>query len=127
MPDEIDDNEWLSQYGTIHRLVDGEPFKCCPPYDQEELSMVRGRCTPDEVATSVNPRRTTGAAPGEGVRHATAGELRDAGFRVWHSPTRRNPDHVSVATVDSGGTWTDDDKARFNACFKPPEWKEGHL
>jgi hypothetical protein len=127
---ELGDDEWLSQYGTIHHPIDGDPFKCRPTWGQVELSLIRGRRSVDEAAKSVNRKRSTGAFPGEGVRYVTAGRLREAGFRVWHSPTAFNPNHVSVATMDPDGVWTDDDKKRFVACFDAldeSEWKEGRL
>lgn len=127
--DEIEDDEWLSQYGSYAQLINNEPFKCCPAYGQVDLSFLRGRAMLDEAARSVNRRKTTGATPGDGVRYITAGSLRAAGFRVWHSPTRLNPSHVSVANVDGSAVWTDDEIDAFKVCLTDAEckWKEGHL
>jgi hypothetical protein len=54
-------------------------------------------------------------------RSTTVGRLRDAGFRVIHSPTKRNRLHVSVfpPLMPSGETaeWDDKMAILFDACF----------
>lgn len=126
--EEIKDHEWLSQYGSLVQLISDEPFKYCPAYGQDELSFIRGQVTLDEAARSVN-RRKQHATVGDGVRYITAGSLRSAGFRVWHTPTVLNPDHVSVASLDGKAVWTEDEVRAFKACLKGAEceWKEGQL
>ncbi|WP_061297313.1 hypothetical protein [Herbidospora cretacea] len=129
--DDLGDEEWVCQYGTIHSPIDGKPFKCRPSIgeDPQELSLIRGRLDVDKVALMIQRRRPrhVGAMPGEGARHAKVADLRAAGFRVWATPTRANPFHVSVMPLDLQGTWTQDDMERFEGCFEPPDWKEGQL
>jgi hypothetical protein len=127
--EDLDDEDWVSQYGTIHMPISGKPFKGRPPIDGDslELSLLVGKLTPDEAARTVNPRRVQGAMPGDGVRHARVGKLRSAGFLVWRSPTRRIPGHVSVMPIDCGTSWSDDESLRFDDCFESQVWKEGKL
>lgn len=132
MDDELSDEEWVSQYGTIINPIEGKPFKRRPFIDEDpqELSLLRGKLTADEAATAVNRRRINGAIPGDGARHAKVGELRRAGFRVWLTPRPLKPGHVSVAPLDGTGPWTDDDMERFEACFESHNshnWKESNL
>ncbi|WP_182881353.1 hypothetical protein [Microbispora sp. H10949] len=129
MNDDLSDEDWVTQYGTIHKPIEGTPFKRCPSAHEvpRELSLLSGKKTPDEAAMAVNHRRAQGAIPGEGVRYALVGKLRAAGFRVWASPTRRIPGHVSVALVDDARLWTNDERDRFDACFESTSWKEGIL
>jgi hypothetical protein len=100
--DDLKDEDWVSQYGTIHMPIEGMPFKRRPSLDEypQELSLLKGKLTADEAAQAVNRRRTHGAFPGDGSRHALVGKLRAAGFRVWATPTKRIPGHVSVAPLD---------------------------
>ncbi|MEV5553010.1 hypothetical protein AB0L44_05090 [Nonomuraea wenchangensis] len=127
--DDLDDDDWVSQFGTIHAPIGGKPFKCRPfiHEDPQELSLLLGKLTPDEAATTVNRRRAGSALPGDGVRHARVGKLRSEGFRVWRSPTRKIPGHVSVMPLDGNRSWTDDDSQRFDGCFESKAWKEGQL
>jgi hypothetical protein len=127
--EDIADDELLSQYGSCVQLVNGEPFKCKPAYNQTDLSFMRGKATLDEAARSVNRKKVAGATAGDGVRYILAGRLRAAGFRVWHTPTKFNPHHVSVATLDERAEWTDDEVAAFKECFTDAvsKWKEGQL
>jgi hypothetical protein len=127
-PADLSDEDWVSQYGTIHRPIDGLPFKRRPLIDQQpqELSLVRGRLTADEIARAVL-RKRTGALPGEGSRQAQVGKLRASGFRVWATPGRWNPAHVSVMPLDLDGAWKQDDMERFEACFESTDWKEGRV
>ncbi|MFC0862568.1 hypothetical protein ACFHYQ_09700 [Sphaerimonospora cavernae] len=129
MSDDLGDEDWVSQYGTIHKPIEGKPFKRRPSVGEvsQELSLLKGKLTPDQAATAVNHHRVRGAIPGEGVRYALAGKLRADGFRVWASPTRHIPGHVSVALMDDDRLWTHDDMERFDACFESTNWKEGML
>jgi len=127
--EDLKDEDWVSQYGTIHSPIDDRPFKRRPFIDEDpqELSLLKGKVSPDEAAQTVNRRRVHGATPGEGVRHALVGKLRAAGFRVWPSPRKHMPKHVSVALLDGSRPWTHDDRERFDACFESTVWKEGKL
>jgi hypothetical protein len=55
----------------------------------------------------------------------TVGRLREAGFRVVHSPTKSNRLHVSVypPLIESGESaeWGDELAKCFNACFTEDE------
>lgn len=50
----------------------------------------------------------------DAVRYARVGDLRQAGFQVRHTPSRRNPDHASVEWI---GEWSNSVAARFDLCF----------
>lgn len=82
------------------------------PRDSDGLSLIRGRLSTQSAAQYV--RRTKWAYRGDGVRYTTVGALREAGFRVKATPSRRNPIHVSVCYETE---WTDDVTSAFNACF----------
>lgn len=86
----LDENDVLTQYGSKYNLVRGRPFKNKPdPEDElQALSISLGRLDPDEVARQV-VRRRSGAFPGDGARHTTAGRLRKAGFFPWRNATER--------------------------------------
>ncbi|GLX03775.1 hypothetical protein [Microbispora sp. NBRC 16548] len=122
----IGDEEILTQYGNRDRPVKGRPFKDEPvkPQVANAVSLMRGKLTVDE-AVRCFPNRRSAAAPGEGVRYATAGTPREALFRVRFTPNSWNLVRVSVENLDSKRPWTDDDRDRFNACFGDPEWREG--
>src|SRR6185437_13444036 len=89
-----------------------------------DISLLAGRMSVDEAARTVNWRRREGAHPDDGVRYTTVGRLRAAGFRVEASPSALIPGHVSV-TLGGEGNWTEDVKAKFDACFTDTTWKEG--
>ena len=79
----------------------GAPFRDAPRSDRERgLSVIRGKREVEEAERLVKVRLTS---PDNRVRHATVGVLRAAGFAVVHTPTRTNPDHVSV--IWPGDNW----------------------
>jgi hypothetical protein len=51
---------------------------------------------------------------GARARYTSVKALRQAGFRVWHSPTALMKDHVSVQPE---GEWSDAVCDRLEACF----------
>lgn len=118
MPGEvITDDEWLTHHGT--RRADGtEAFRCMlremPGKREADMSLIRGRLTAEEagrarLGLSRNPRR-------DAARHTTAGRLREAGFRVEHTPRLPgSPWHVSVFW--DHGIWDADVGKSFEACF----------
>jgi hypothetical protein len=116
----------LTQYGN-RAYPPGEPFRNMPRAARKEtdISLLAGRMSVDEAARSVNPRRTEGAHPSDGVRYTTVRTLRAAGFQVEASPSALIPGHVSV-TLGSEGDWTDDVRAKLDACFTETTWKEEH-
>jgi hypothetical protein len=74
--------------------------------------MILGEVDASAAAMLVTKRLTPGAT----VRVTSVARLREAGFRVAHSPTRGNPLHVSVYSPDDT-EWGDDLAKRFNSCF----------
>jgi hypothetical protein len=122
----IADDEILTEYGDRERPVNGKPFKDCPvkPHIKNAVSLMRGKLTVSEAVANF-PNRGSGVRKSEGVRYTTAGALREHGFRVEYTPSEWNQVHVSVENLDAKRLWTDDDSARFNACFGEPQWEEG--
>jgi hypothetical protein len=117
-PREIDDGEYVSQYGS--RQTGKAFFWDRPrPRDFDGLSVMIGRLTPEEARQPV--RRDGMASHLDGVRYAKVGDLRALGMEVVHTPSRANPDHVSVRRA---GEWGDEVAGRFNECFEGPQWYE---
>lgn len=114
------DSQELTQYGSsTNPAHDDKPFRQkLRERDQGSVSLMTGHCTPEEASLATGH---IAAQPGDGARYTTAGELRAAGFTVTHSPTRRNPDHVSVAAP---GDWSVDCGEEFAKCFDRVEWLE---
>ena len=113
---------------THHTKNAGE-FLNAPRIETErEVSLLRGRLTTEE-ATRYRVRRGGEAAvkaalERSDVRHTTAGQLRQAGFAVVHTPGRRiNGPHVSVVwpagdpLARQDIPWPDSVEARFTKCF----------
>jgi hypothetical protein len=117
-PEELDDGEWLTQ--RIARGRDAPPEIDRPrPQDRDGVSASRGRKTPAEMYHVV--RKGGHCGPDDGVRHARVGALRDAGFKVRHSPNQRNPDHV---TISYPGDWDDYVALLFKQCFAVRRWNQ---
>jgi hypothetical protein len=116
-PREIDDEEYVSQYGS--RETGGPVFWDKPrPEDTDgALSVVLGVLTPEEARKPV--RRGGAVSASDGVRHARVGDLRAEGMQVVHTPRRENPDHTSVRRA---GVWGDDATGKFNKCFGVAKW-----
>lgn len=89
--------------------------------DLDGLSAIRGVLTPAEAYRLVRSVAARRAPPSglDGVRYARVGDLRDAGFTVAASPTKRNQEHVSIAYP---GVWTDGIAATFDGVFSEPHW-----
>lgn len=104
----IDDEEWLTQYGT-----QGQPFRNEPRWSQEnEVSLLLGRLSVERAAELVTRRRLF--PDHDRTRYTTAGSLRRQGFRVTHTPTKRNSAHVSVGRDDD---WGSSCCTAFDGCF----------
>jgi hypothetical protein len=116
-PQELPDDLRLTQYGERPPIGEGFRDRLREDIGETEISMILG-----EVDASAAALLVTGYLAMAAVRRVTTvGQLRRAGFRVVHSPTKRNRLHVSVypPLVASGETAAWDDRLAdlFNACF----------
>ena len=117
-PREIGDDEYLSQYGSRQG---GKPVFWDQPRttDVDGLSATIGRLTPAGARGFV---RFIGVPTSDdGVRYARAGDLRAKGFKVTHTPSRRNKDHASISYP---GEWDATMEGTFNECWGDPLWHE---
>ncbi|WP_157439381.1 hypothetical protein [Aeromicrobium sp. Root344] len=113
-PEEIADEEVISQRISVGRADINAPR----PKDQNKLSALRGRISPGEAQLIV----TRGKHPlthEDGVRRTTAGELRESGFTVEHTPNNFNPNHVTITYF---GEWDHIAEELFVSCFTEREW-----
>jgi hypothetical protein len=117
---ELADEVTVTQYGEEKPLGAGFRDRLRPEIGETELSMIMGDVDAD--AASILVTRTLSMA--RTCRKTLVGVLREAGFRVEHSPTKANRLHVSVyAPTDNEGLavdWGADLALRFNECFT--EW-----
>jgi hypothetical protein len=107
----------LTQFGEESPGADGFRDRLREHIGETEISMILG-----EVDASAAAVLVTGyLIPGAARRVTTVGCLRDEGFVVVHSPTKRNRLHVSVfPPVTEGGQsveWDDKVAIQFNTCF----------
>lgn len=118
-PYDIDDDQVLTQFGAKQDIVALDPpFRRKPRQGREtNVSLILGRLSPAEASRIV--RRSLAPAPFDGVRYATAGKLRAAGFVVMHTPSRMNPNHVSVSRTTE---WGANEESAFDECFDEPVW-----
>jgi len=114
-PEQIGDEEPLTQYGRADsdEHCSDSRFRCIPRFEdgEQDVSLLRGQLSVEEAAWAVCRRA---ARPGDLVRHTTAQALRNAGFLVSHTPTRRNKGHVSV---EYQGKWTENMRKAFDLAF----------
>ncbi len=123
-PEQIGDAEVLTQYGRDYSNGD-QVFRSRPRYPREvELSMIRGRIGVEKATAYV--RRGAPAGPSDRVRYTTAGVLRAAGFRVQHTPTARNPDHVSISVPLGHVEWDTEQELAFIGVFDETGGGEQH-
>ena len=103
----------VTQYGHVR---DGKPqFRNRPRARIEAgLSVLSGRWSVRD-ATLLVARRDL--RPEDAVRYAQVARLRDVGFSMTPTPTRRNPDH---ATIEFIGSWDDEVGRLFDDCFTEP-------
>jgi hypothetical protein len=99
----------LSQYGTTRH------FRDTPLRGQPGISLVWGQLSAQAAFFVVTGR--TGFSEAHLVRHTQLERLQEAGLRVWHNPTQRNPLHV---TVNYDGDWDPSIAERFEGCFDDP-------
>jgi predicted fused transcriptional regulator/phosphomethylpyrimidine kinase len=102
----------LTQYGSTSG---GKPaFRNCPrEQDGDGVSLIMGRVTAEEASLLVRGRPSFDKAS-DRVRYTSVVRLRAAGFRVRHTPSQRNPRHVSVSRP---GIWSSDVCGAFDMCF----------
>jgi hypothetical protein len=95
---ELGDDETLTQYGQVR--PDGDNFRGQPRFAQgeTEVSMIAGRRTVVDAVGLIASHRAI--KPDDAVRYFTVGVLREADYVVSHTPTGRNPDHVSVSAPE---------------------------
>lgn len=105
----IQDSETLTHYGTTTEEFRNEPRWAT----ESELSLIVGGVDPLLAGDIVRPSGALNDGT-DSARYTTAGALRAEGFDVRHSPTRRNPDHVSVGWP---GDWTMEVSIAFDSCF----------
>jgi hypothetical protein len=100
---EVPDDAVLTQYG---RRTTGQPtFRSAPRFPAEsELSMLWGEMPPLMAALAVRGRI---GDDNDRARACRAGGLRAAGFIVTNTPTKRNPDHISVSVPGGAVKWDD--------------------
>lgn len=88
---------------------------------ETEISMILGEVDANAAAILV----TRHLVPGAVIRVTTAARLREAGFRVLHSPTKGNRLHVSVhpPLTEAGepADWGDELAKLFIECFTVAE------
>jgi hypothetical protein len=116
-PMELPDELRLTQYGERPPFGDGFRDRLRGHIGETELSMILGEVDAPAAAVLV----TRYLAPGATTRVTTARRLREAGFRVIHSPTKTNRLHVSVfpplTSAGEPADWGGKLAALFNACF----------
>lgn len=116
-PIELPGDLRLTQYGEVPPHGEGFRDRLREDIGETEISMILGEV--DSSAAAILVRRFL--APGSATRVTTVRQLRAAGFRVVHSPTKANRLHVSVypplATPEEAAEWDGRMADLFNACF----------
>jgi hypothetical protein len=116
----VADDATVTQFGEKKPVGEGFRDRLRPEIGETEISMILGDVDAD--AASILVTRTL--TPARICRKTLVGVLREAGFRVVHSPTKANRLHVSVyPPTDSEEQETDwgvELADRFNGCFT--EW-----
>lgn len=113
----LDDLEVLTQFGCASNPQGrfGGICRSEPRNFEDALSLIRGDLSVAEAASRVRPSGEN--HEGDVVRKTRVGELRRLDFTVEHSPTKRNPDHVSVYR---NGEWGIDECRTFEDAFGEP-------
>lgn len=96
---EIGDEEILTQYGQ--EGPDGEKFRGQPRFDdtgEQELSMLVGKMTVKEALSYIASHKTV--SPNDSVRYFQVGALRERDYVITHTPSRKNPYHISVSAPE---------------------------
>ncbi len=123
----VRDEEWVTQVTDPHGNFYNEPRD----YRSEvEVSALRGKLQVAEALRYVMKMPPNEAdIARNGVRHAQAGTLREAGFAVVHTPGRRirQSPHVSIVWPDDDPLarqdtpWPADVSLEFNRCLNEDE------
>lgn len=110
---------------------DGSGFRMAPRVDPEEfgVSVMRGTLTLEETFQLVTKGMPLPAPGSRRVRYASVGSLREAGFEVVHTPSRRlaNHPHCSVVVPSQMGEldpivpWDAGVREAFQRCFNESE------
>ena len=106
----IDDAHWLTQYGAQTADQAVANFRSAPRPNEADMSLLLGRLEP-MVAEILVRKYITGTAM---ARYALARSLREAGFKVEHTPSPMNPLHVSVFPATN---WDAASAEGFHSCF----------
>ena len=106
----IQDDHELTQFGTRAADMTTATFRSALRPGETEMSLLLSRLEP--LASELLVRKyVSGTAV---ARYAVTGRLREAGFKVEHTPSSMNPLHVSVfAAAD----WDSDTASLFDSCF----------
>lgn len=107
----VESDDWLTQYG---RHSSG--FRRKPRKSEAAISLILGRLTLEQTVQIVP--ETEEPTEDDRVRYVLAERLIEQGFEALRTPTRKNPDHVSVAWP---GDWDDDVADTFESCFEGAE------
>jgi hypothetical protein len=118
---DLGDDTWLTQWGAHDNLAGGRVFRNRPrpQVDVDGVSLFLGRLRPADASRRL---RVPFEPKVHVVRYVRVGEFRACGFTVTHTPTKRNPAHVSVAFP---GEWADREAERFDACCSDEVREEG--
>jgi hypothetical protein len=114
---ELPDELHVTQYGEEYPVGGGFRDRLREHIGETEISMILGAVDASAAAVLV-----TGWLTPNAVSRVTAvGRLKAEGFRVIHSPTKRNRLHVSVypplTATGEAAVWDDGMAVLFNACF----------
>jgi hypothetical protein len=105
---DIADEEYLTQYGQ--EGSEGSQFRGQPRFDQtgeQDLSMLVGKFSAQEALELIASHRSV--TPRDSVRYFLVKDLRERDYVITHTPTLKNPYHISVAApdgVDAREWWT---------------------
>ena len=111
-PREVEDYEVITQFGSRRG-----GFRSRPRPTEPDVSVLLGRVAVGDAARLVRGRLLVG----DGVRFASVGALRLAGFNVSHTPSRRIPMHASIERVR---VWDDRAGRRFDSTYSEPQFHE---
>jgi hypothetical protein len=112
-PREVPDDAILTQYGRLDAAQ--ATFRGAPRFPGEtDLSMLWGKF--DGLAAALLVRGRAGDAH-DVSRHVRAGVLRAEGFIVMNTPTKRNPDHISVTVPGDAIKWNDEQVKAFDGAM----------
>ncbi|HEX5403528.1 MAG TPA: hypothetical protein VFX16_14640 [Pseudonocardiaceae bacterium] len=95
----IEDHEILTQYGQ--EGPDGSEFKGQPRFDdagERDLSMLLGKMDAAEALGYIASHKTV--SDRDSVRYFQVGALRESGYVITHTPSLKNPYHISVTAPE---------------------------